>query len=116
MKQDPLAITLLYDYYGALLSEKQRTCFDLYYNQDYSLAEIAEEVGISRQGVHDSITRAETALRQMEEKTGFVAREQRLQTALAEIDRAAEKLLDNEDETVKRLAEKIREAATTIKE
>ena len=116
MKQDPLAITLLYDYYGALLSEKQQLCFDLYYNQDYSLAEIAEEVGISRQGVHDSITRAETALREMEEKTGFIAREQRLQASLAEISRTAEALLDNEDETVKQLAEKIRDAALTIKE
>ena len=116
MKQDPLAMTLLYDYYGALLSEKQQTCFDLYYNQDYSLAEIAEEVGISRQGVHDSITRAESVLRSAEEKTGFIAKEARLQTALAVIDRAAVQLLDSEDETVKQLAQTISAAAQSIKE
>lgn len=116
MKQDPTAMTLLFDYYGETLSEKQKTCFDLYYSQDYSLAEIAEEVGISRQGVHDSITRAETALRKMEEKTGFIAREQRLQDALAEISRAAAALLDNEDETVKQLAQTISAAAQRIKE
>ena len=57
--KDSVTMTLLYDYYGELLTAKQRCCFDLYYNQDYSLAEIAAEEGISRQGVHDSIARAE---------------------------------------------------------
>ena len=51
MKQDAYAMTLLFDYYGELLTEKQKTCFDLYYNQDLSLSEIAEEAGITRQGV-----------------------------------------------------------------
>ena len=46
--KDSVNMTLLYDYYGQLLTDKQRECFDLYYNQDYSLAEIAAEVGISR--------------------------------------------------------------------
>ena len=45
MKQDALQMSLLFDYYGELLSEKQRVCFDLYYNQDLSLAEIARECG-----------------------------------------------------------------------
>ena len=116
MKQDPTAMTLLFDYYGELLSDKQKTCFDLYYNQDYSLAEIAEEVGISRQGVHDSITRAESALRAMEEKTGSIAREQRLQAALDEISRCTALLLDTEDKTVKQLAQRICDAAQSIKE
>ena len=53
MKQDALQMSLLFDYYGELLSEKQRVCFDLYYNQDLSLSEIASELGITRQGVHD---------------------------------------------------------------
>ncbi len=116
MKQDPTAMTLLFDYYGELLSDKQKTCFDLYYNQDYSLAEIAEEVGISRQGVHDSIARAESALREMEAKTGFIAREQRMQAVIAEISLAAAKLFDSEDETVRQTAKKICEAAQRIKE
>ena len=45
MKHDALTMALLYDYYGELLTEKQRTCFDLYYNQDLSLSEIAEDLG-----------------------------------------------------------------------
>lgn len=69
MKQDAYAMTLLFDYYGELLTEKQKTCFDLYYNQDLSLSEIAEEAGITRQGVHDTLARAESVLRNMEDKT-----------------------------------------------
>ena len=62
MKRDAVEMSLLLDYYGELLTEKQRTCFDLYYNQDLSLGEIAQEAGISRQGVHDFLARAEQAL------------------------------------------------------
>ena len=79
---DALEMTLLFDYYGELLTEKQYTCFDLYYNQDLSLAEIAEEAGISRQGVHDSLARAEAALAAMEEKTGCVSRDRQLRKAM----------------------------------
>ena len=93
MKHSALEMTLLYDYYGELLTEKQQTCFDLYYNQDLSLAEIAEEAGISRQGVHDSLARAEAALLTMEEKTGCVARQRLQQQSLDTICRAAEQLL-----------------------
>ena len=57
MRSDALTMTLLYDYYGELLTEKQRGLFDLYYNQDYSLSEIASAAGISRQGVHDTLAR-----------------------------------------------------------
>lgn len=116
MKHDPMTMTLLYDYYGEVLSEKQKICFDLYYNQDYSLAEIAEELSISRQGVHDSITRAEAALHRMEEKTGFIARDRQLQAALAEIDRCTLQLLDTQDETAKQLAQQIRAAVQSLKE
>ena len=62
MRADALTMTLLYDYYGELLTEKQRQLFDLYYNQDYSLSEIAQTAGISRQGVHDTLARAEQLL------------------------------------------------------
>ena len=74
MKHDALTMALLYDYYGELLTEKQRTCFDLYYNQDLSLSEIAEIVGITRQGVRDGIKRGEQILQEMEEKLQFAAR------------------------------------------
>ena len=75
MVEETFELTLLFDYYGDLLTQKQRSCFDLHYNQDLSLGEIAQEVGISRQGVHDTLTRAEASLRHMEAKTGCVARD-----------------------------------------
>lgn len=65
--------TMLFDFYGELLTEKQREYFDLHYNEDLSLGEIAESQGISRQGVWDLIRRAEESLRRYEEKTGLVA-------------------------------------------
>jgi predicted DNA-binding protein YlxM (UPF0122 family) len=116
MKIDSVTMTLLYDYYGELLTEKQKTCFDLYYNQDYSLAEIAENEGISRQGVHDSIVRAETMLKSCEDKIGCVARARRIQEALAVIDGAAQVLAGSEDEKIQALAGEILRAADSIKE
>lgn len=74
MKGKPLEMSLLFDFYGETLTEKQRELFDLYYNEDLSLAEIAEHAGITRQGVRDSIKRAEHALHEMEQKLGLVAR------------------------------------------
>ncbi|MEE1197859.1 MAG: sigma factor-like helix-turn-helix DNA-binding protein [Acutalibacteraceae bacterium] len=63
-----LSITVLFDYYGDCLSDKQRELFDFYYNEDYSLAEVAQNVGISRQGVRDSVKRTEQQLREFESK------------------------------------------------
>ena len=60
---------MLLDFYGELLTDKQRECFDLHYNEDLSLAEIAEQLGVSRQGVWDNIRRAETAMEDIEAKT-----------------------------------------------
>lgn len=100
MKPDTLELALLFDYYGDLLTQKQKTCFDLYYNQDLSLAEIAQEEGISRQGVHDSLARAESLLRNVEEKTGCMAREHRLRQALAEIRSVAGTLASHADAAV----------------
>ena len=77
VKLEELELSLLFDYYGELLTEKQRTCFELYYNQDFSLGEIAGEAGISRQAVYDTLARAESALRTMEGRVGaaFVRRQ-----------------------------------------
>ena len=92
MKQDALQMSLLLDYYGELLSQKQRTCFDLYYNQDLSLSEIAAELGVSRQGVHELLSRAESALGEFERVTGCIARDRRTAIALADIKAACERL------------------------
>lgn len=68
MADKNLGISVLLDHYGAMLTDKQRDVIDLYYNQDLSLAEIAEHEGISCQGVRDNIKRGEAFLLEMEEK------------------------------------------------
>ena len=67
---DALEMSLLYDYYGGMLTDKQRQCFDLRYNQDLSLGEIAQVMDVSRQAVCDNLTRTEAHLRKMEENIG----------------------------------------------
>ena len=116
MKLDALERTLLFDYYGELLTEKQRTFFDLHYHQDLSLSEIAQEAGVSRQGIHDAVLRAEQALQEMEDKIGAVARDRRCREAADQIAAAASRLLLCEDAEVRLLARQILAAADTIKE
>ena len=116
MKREAFEMSLLLDYYGSLLTEKQKTYFDLYYNQDFSLGEIAEQEGISRQGVHDTITRTEAILLDMEKATGCVARAQSLRSAKAEISEAANALLLHSDPTVRHYAERISAAVSSLKE
>ena len=74
MKNQTYRMTMLFDFYGELLTERQKEFFDLYYNEDLSLAEIAENAGISRQGVRDVIVRAEAAMQEIEDKTGIIKR------------------------------------------
>jgi len=57
------------------LTQRQRECFELRYYQDFSLGEIGQELGISRQGVYDNLTRTEALLKKMEDKTGCVRRD-----------------------------------------
>ena len=82
---ETLLRTLLFDFYGELLTDKQRECYDLHYNSDLSLQEIAEQVGTSRQAVWDLIRRGEQSLREIEGKTGLVARALRRREKLAEL-------------------------------
>lgn len=63
-----LSVAVLLDFYGGMLTDKQRDVIDLYYNQDFSLSEIAEHQGITRQGVRDSIKRGEVFLFELEDK------------------------------------------------
>ena len=84
MEDSRLMRSMLLDFYGQLLTEKQRECYDLHYNEDLSLSEIAEQSGISRQGVWDNIRRAEATLRELEEKTGLVGRVMELERELEE--------------------------------
>ena len=66
-----LYISALLDVYGAFLNEKSKALTEYYYNDDLSLSEIAENEGITRQGVRDQIKRAETQLLNLEEKCGY---------------------------------------------
>ncbi|NLL45853.1 MAG: YlxM family DNA-binding protein [Clostridiales bacterium] len=81
-----LHMTMLFDFFGELLTKKQREYFDLYYNENLSLSEIAENEGISRQGVRDIIVRAESILLNTESKTGIVKRYTEMQGDIAVIE------------------------------
>ena len=113
---DALQMTLLFDYYGELLTDRQRMFFDLRHNQDLSLAEIAQELNVSRQGVHDNLSRAEALLMNMEEKTGCLRRDLQCRKAAREIILAAEKLVEHENQTVSTLAREIIAAAGVLEE
>lgn len=67
-----LQATLLYDFYGELLTDKQKLIFDMYYLNDLSLTEIGQELNISRQAVRDQINRTEKVLTEYEYKLKLV--------------------------------------------
>ncbi len=87
-----LDITLLLDFYGDMLTDKQRSFLSFYYNDDLSLSEIAADEGITRQGVRDAIKRAETQLISMEERLGLVSRFENMKIGLSEIIEYAEEI------------------------
>ena len=115
MKNQAYRMAMLFDFYGDLLTDRQKEFYDLYYNEDLSLAEIAENYGISRQGVRDVIVRAEAAMTEIEDNTHLIRRFFRMQEELSAIDAAADRLLAAADQGVltEELAE---ETARTIKE
>lgn len=78
-------ISLLLDFYGDILPKRRYEMTSLYYNDDLSLAEIAEICGISRQGVRDAVKKSETELRELEEKLGLCARFTALKSQLKDI-------------------------------
>ena len=92
MKNDPITVSLLCDYYGDLLTDTQRRCLQLHYDQDLSLTEIAEREGISRQGVHATLSRAGAALAMYEEKLGCLRRARANQTAREAVRTAAARI------------------------
>ena len=113
---DTMELVLLYDYYGDLLTDRQKECFEMRYYQDLSLGEIGQVLGVSRQGVHDNLTRTEALLRKMEENIGCVSRDLERRKALRIILDAAGQLRENQDETVSRLAAAITAAAEGLEE
>lgn len=112
-----IEVSLLFDFYGKLLKPSGRKAIDLYYNEDLSLAEIADHMGITRQGVRDSIKRYEQQLFEFEEKLGLFKRFGQLENGLDEIELTARKIYDNSDNIqIKTLAEFIEQKAGALKE
>ncbi|MBN2983570.1 MULTISPECIES: YlxM family DNA-binding protein [Cohnella] len=85
-------INVLFDFYGSLLTEKQQTFLKCYYQDDYSLGEIAEEFDISRQAVYEHLKRAEQALEDYEAKLSLTLRHERLRQGLNKLERQVSEL------------------------
>ena len=94
-------VGMLLDFYGELLSGRQRQVADLYYNDDLSLSEVAEECGITRQGVRDALKKAEEQLRGFEERLGLLHKhlegQKRLRTVLLRLEELSKQGVDTED-------------------
>lgn len=117
MKNQAYRMALLFDFYGEMLTPRQKEFYDLYYNEDLSLTEIAENYDMSRQGVRDAIVRAEAALEELEEKTGIVKRFQEQKGQLEEIESLAKAARDvSADPTVSDYLRRIQELANHLKQ
>lgn len=116
MKNQAYRMALLFDFYGDMLTERQREFYDLYYNEDLSLAEIAENYDITRQGVRDVIVRAEGILTELEDKTGIIRRFQKMQEQLEQIDTAADEILRlNDDKLTSQWVSDIKTAVAAMR-
>ena len=105
-----LKLTLLYDFYGELLTEKQKLVFEMHYQNDLSLSEIGEELSISRQAVRDQLKRTEKILIGYEEKLCLVERFQQQQRAVRTMKHILEKIGTGE------ISKETTEAIVTMKE
>ena len=110
-----LEVSTLLDFYADLLTENQRQALSLYYNEDFSLAEIAENQGITRQGVRDTVQKAQVQLFELEKKLHLVQRfkdvEEKAQVILENVEKI---LLTNDFDSIKILANAIKNAAKSI--
>ena len=110
MFEKNLEINYLLDFYGEVLSERKRTVLEMYYNDDYSLAEIASDIGISRQGVRDIIKKSEDELIYLEEKLGLFKKFRSIQKSADEL------LSDLENSDIPSdIKDKIREFAESVR-
>ena len=118
MKNQAYRMAMLYDFYGDVLTDRQKEFYDLYYNEDLSLGEIAENYGITRQGVRDVIVRAEAALTELEDKTGLIKRVHTMHRQLEQIRedarRAAELAVRHEDGELESLTRRMLDTAETL--
>lgn len=109
-------VTLLFDTYGDMLTDKQREYLDMRYNQDMSLGEIAQMLGVSRQAVHDNLVRTENLLRRMEENIGCVKRDLLIRRANDELMAIVAALDASSDPTVQVVKQRIDAVAHMLEE
>ncbi len=118
MKSQAYRMTMLFDFYGDVLTDRQKEFYDLYYNEDLSLGEIAENYGITRQGVRDVIVRAEAVLTELEDKTGLIKRfhamREQLRALQADAVRLSELAVQRDDGALEALAVRIRDTADLL--
>ncbi len=93
MFQKDMRISFLLDFYGDTLSERRREIIEMYYNEDLSLSEIAEQTGISRQGVRDSVKKSEKELIELEETLGLAERFAKIKKETEDISDSISKLM-----------------------
>lgn len=105
-------VNLLFDFYGKLLTKRQREVMELYYEENLTLAEIADEFEISRQGVHDALKNAEKALKGYEEKLGLVEKLQQSRQAIEQIDSEIDQLTAECQDS--KIADKLKKIKTII--
>lgn len=93
MVEKTLEISMLYDFYGELLTPRQKELLQYYYEENYSLSEIAEEFGVSRQAVYDTVRKAEKSLRTYEEKLGLVSRFRETESDIEKAENAIDQII-----------------------
>lgn len=98
MLEELLHMTDLFDLYGPLLTEKQQKCLSMHLFEDFSLSEIGEELGISRQAVYDMLHRSREALENYEKKLGILARREKKKEKIKTAAAAIEKLKDGKND------------------
>lgn len=98
--EERIELAYLYDFYGELLNEHQRRIYEAFIFHDLSLTEIADEEGISRQGVHDMVKRCTKTLEGYEEKLHLIAKFQAAKRMVAQIQEQAQRFHENHDEAV----------------
>lgn len=106
--------TLLFDFYGQMLTDKQRDIVELYYADDLSLSEISEHIGISRQGVYDTLKRAETTLEEYEARLGLVDRFLRHKSILAKVSNMLDEIINAEHHDISDIKNKIKSIKSFI--
>lgn len=103
--EERITISLLLDFYGGLLTNRQQQCYALHYEEDMSLAEIAEELGVSRQAVHDNMQRALLVMEDYESKLHLIRDYEHRRKAAEEIYRELDQVEINKHSIIQLVAQ-----------